>query len=64
MKVRKNYWVEADLLERARAALGAKTETETVAEALRRVVEGEEIVRLLMEGRGAFPDWSDPYHEA
>ena len=63
-KVRKNYWLEADLLDRARAALGTKTETETVAEALRRVNEGEELARLLAEGRGAFPSWADPYHEA
>ncbi len=63
VKVRKNYWLDADLLDRARAALGTKTETETVAEALRRVAEGEELARLLAEGRGAFPDWADPYHE-
>ncbi len=60
MKVRKNYRVEVELLERARSALGTRTETETVTEALRRVVEGEEIARLLTEGRAVFPDWADP----
>ena len=64
VKARKDYGAYADLLERARLALGTKTEAETVAAALRRVVEGEEIVQALVEGRGAFPDWSDPYHEA
>jgi Arc/MetJ family transcription regulator len=63
-KVRKNYWLDPDLLDRARAALGTATETETVAEALRRVAEGEELVRVLAEGRGAYPGWADPYHEA
>ena len=63
-KVRKNYWLDVGLLDRAKAALGTKTETETVAEALRRVNEGEELARLLAEGRGAFPSWADPYHEA
>jgi Arc/MetJ family transcription regulator len=62
-KVRKNYWLDADLLDRAKAALGTATETETVAEALRRVTEGEELVRTLSEGRGAYPSWLDPYHE-
>ncbi len=62
-KARKNYWLEAELLEQARAALGTKTETETVAEALRRVVEGEELVQLLREARAAFPDWDDPSGE-
>ncbi len=62
-KVRKNYWLDPDLLERAQAALETRTETDTVAEALRRVTEGEELARLLAEGRGAFPGWADPYHE-
>lgn len=62
-KVRKNYWLEAELVEQARAALGAETETETVAEALRRIVEGEQLVQVLREARAAFPDWADPYHE-
>ena len=62
-KVRKNYWLEAELLQQARSALGTKTETETVAEALRRVVEGEKLVRFLKEARAAFPGWADPYHE-
>ena len=62
-KVRKNYWLDPELLERAKATLGAETETETVAEALRRVTEGEESVRALSEGRGAIPKWRDPYHE-
>jgi hypothetical protein len=43
--------------------LGTATETETVAEALRRVTEGEELVRVLAEGRGLYPTWADPYHE-
>lgn len=63
-KVRKNYWLDADLLDRAKAVLGTRTETETVAEALRWVTEGEELARLLAEGRGAFPTWTDPYHDA
>lgn len=62
-KVRNNYSLEADLLEQARAAVGTKTETETIAEALRRVVEREKLVLLLKEARAAFPDWADPYHE-
>ena len=62
-RVRKNYWLDADLLDRARAALGTRTETETVAAALRQVIEGEELARLLAEGRRAFPSWADPYHE-
>jgi Arc/MetJ family transcription regulator len=63
-KVRKNYWLDPDLLDRAKAALGTTTETETVAEALRRVAEGAELLRVLAEGRGAYPTWADPYHEA
>lgn len=63
-KVRKNYWLDPDLLDRAKAALGTTTETETVAEALRRVTEGEELVRMLVEGRGAYPSWADPYHDS
>lgn len=62
-KVRKNYWLEAELVEQARAVLGTETETETVAEALRRIVEGEQLVQVLREARAAFPDWTDPYHE-
>ena len=62
-KVRKNFWLDADLLERAKAALGTTTETETVAEALIRVAEGDELVRALREGRGKYPDWGDPFHE-
>jgi Arc/MetJ family transcription regulator len=62
-KVRKNYWLDADLLDRAKAALGTATETETVAEALRRVTEGEELIRILAEGRATYPNWADPYHE-
>ena len=63
-KVRKNYWLDPELLEHAKTALGTTTETETVVEALRRVTEGEELVRLLAEGHGAFPAWADPYHDA
>lgn len=62
-RVRKNYWLDPELLGRAKAALGTATETETVAEALRQVAEGGELVRALVEGRGAFPTWADPYHE-
>ncbi|MBI2918585.1 MAG: hypothetical protein HYY01_11425 [Chloroflexi bacterium] len=62
MKVRKNYWLDAELLEHARSLLETRTETETVAEALRRVVEGEELARALAKGRAGFPDWADPYH--
>ena len=63
-KVRKNYWLDADLLSQAQSVLGTTTETETVVEALRRVTEGEELARLLAEGRAKFPSWGDPYHEA
>ncbi len=62
-RVRKNYWLDTDLLNRAREALGTASETETVNEALKRVVEGEELARLLVEGKAAFPDWANPYHE-
>lgn len=64
VKVRKNYRLDPALLDQAKAALGTTTETETVVEALRRVTEGDEFVRLLAEGRGTFPTWADPYHEA
>ena len=63
-KVRKNYWLDSELLSRARELLGTKSETDTVSEALKRVIEGEELVRQLSKGRGAFPGWADPYHEA
>jgi hypothetical protein len=62
-RVRKNYWLDPELVEQARAALGTTTETETVAEALRRVAEGDQMVRALAEGRGAYPTWADPYHD-
>jgi Arc/MetJ family transcription regulator len=62
-RVRKNYWLDPVLVEQAKAALGTTTETETVAEALRRVAEGEELARALAEGRGAYPMWADPYHD-
>ena len=62
-RVRKNYWLDPELVEQAKAALGTTTETETVAEALRRVAKGEELVRALAEGRGAYPTWADPYHD-
>jgi Arc/MetJ family transcription regulator len=64
VKVRKNYWLDPGLVDRAKAALGTTTDTETVAEALRRVTGGRDLVRALAEGRGAYPDWADPYHEA
>lgn len=64
MRTRKSIWVETELLERARSALGSKTYTDTIAQALKCAVEGEEMVVLLMEESGAFPDWADPYHEA
>lgn len=62
-KMRKNYWLDPDLVNRAKAVLGTATETETVSEALRRITEGEDLVRVLREGRGAYPGWADPYHE-
>jgi len=62
-KVRKNYWLDPEMLDRARQALGTSTETETVSEALKRVVEGEQLARLLAEGRAAYPNWADPLHE-
>ena len=52
---------DVQVLTSAQASVG---NSETVTESLRRVAEGEELARLLAEGRGAFPNWADPYHEA
>ena len=63
VRVRKNYWLDPVLIDRAKAVLGTSSETETVAEALRRVAEGEKLVQTLSEGRATYPAWADPYHE-
>ena len=43
VKVRKQFLLDPELLKRARKALGAKTDTETVERALRSVAIDEEL---------------------
>ena len=53
---RKSHNLDAQLLRRAQRALGARTETDTIHEALRAVLVGEAIVADLeaVSGRVAF----------
>jgi hypothetical protein len=62
-KERMNYRRVLALLARVNAAISTRTETESMTQALHRVTEGEGLVHFLVEGRGAFPEWTDPYHE-
>ncbi len=48
---RKSHNLDADLLERARRVLGLTTETDTIHEALRAVVRGDEILRDIRGAR-------------
>ena len=49
---RKSHNLDSALLERAKRVLGAQTETETIHEALRSVVIGEEAMSALLAVRG------------
>ena len=49
---RKSFFVDAQAIERARKALGANTDAETVRLALDRVVEMERFWRFMAETRG------------
>jgi Arc/MetJ family transcription regulator len=49
---RKSHNLDEDLLRRASKVLGRSTETETIHEALRAVLFGEEVVRALEAARG------------
>lgn len=48
---RKSHNLDEDLLRRARRVLGAKTETDTIHEALRAVLVGEDVMRDLEKAR-------------
>jgi Arc/MetJ family transcription regulator len=48
---RKSHNLDEDLLRRARRVLGAATETETIHEALRAVLVGDEVVSDLAAAR-------------
>lgn len=48
---RKSHNLDADLLDRARRVLGLATETETIHEALRAVVRGDEILADIRAAR-------------
>jgi Arc/MetJ family transcription regulator len=50
---RKSHNLDETLLRRARRALGASTETETIHRALRAVLLGDEVMADLMAGRRA-----------
>jgi Arc/MetJ family transcription regulator len=48
---RKSHNLDAQLLARARRALGARTETDTIHQALRAVLVGDDVVRDLEAAR-------------
>ncbi|MBI3183360.1 MAG: hypothetical protein HYZ28_14580 [Myxococcales bacterium] len=50
---RKSFFVDARVLRRARRALGARTDSEAVREALRRAAENEELWRLMRRTAGS-----------
>ena len=56
--VRKNYRIDMRKLERARRALGTKTETETIHRALELAADEREFARavrnLIVKGHGQF----------
>lgn len=60
-RVRKNYILSQQLIDAAREALGMKTETETIEEALRLAVFSQQLAAGAEEAFG-YP-WQDPFGE-
>jgi Arc/MetJ family transcription regulator len=63
VKARKNYRLDEELLRKAQRLLGTTTETDTITQALRRLTEAGQELKLLRRSRGKYPEFRNPYHQ-
>lgn len=62
--MRKNVYLDLDMLKKAQEILGARTESEAIREALQLVAFRDEVIRGFDRVSGKSPDFGDPWEEA